>query len=234
MAEARVEVAISSGWERGHKTDTAFRYITTDVMERGDNPYPNLRWAIYYELESQGDPTVDQLTSDLEYIRAQYTDRSAYLKINGGPVEFVYAEGPDTSGMAERWAEARRRSGFYTVLKVYPGYRNDPNELDSWHQYAPANRIDRQNPYSWAVSPGFWLDGEGVRLSRDLGAFREAVSAMLAADVQWKLIETWNEWGEGTAVEPGEQVIQAKFGQARLDPNGEPFKNYRRVDVCAH
>src|SRR2546422_6114616 len=44
-----------------------------------------------------------------------------------------------------------------------------------------------------------------VRMPRDLVAFRAAVSIMVAALVIWKLVETWNEWGEGTSVEPGDQ-----------------------------
>jgi hypothetical protein len=225
MAEARIEVAIASWWGRTHKTDRALRYILADAMNRPDNPYPHLRWAIYYEKESIGDPSPDELVSDLEYIRETFASQPSYLIVNGKPVIFVYASGTDQSGMAARWAEARRRTNFYVVLKVYPNYRNDPNQPDSWHQYAPANRSDRQTPYSWMVSPGFWLDGESVRLERDLSAFRAAVAEMVRADVTWKLIQTWNEWGEGTSVEPGEQVIQTLSGKAAPDPNGKPFRN---------
>jgi hypothetical protein len=225
MAEARLEVAIASWWGRTHKTDQAMRFILADAMNRPDNPYPNLRWAIYYEKESIGDPSPDELTGDLEYIRDTFASQPAYLRIDGRPVVFVYAAGNDQSGMAARWAEARRRAGFYVVLKVYAGYRNDPNQPDSWHQYAPANRSDRQLPYSWMVSPGFWLDGENVRLERDLDAFKKAVAEMVAAEVPWKLVQTWNEWGEGTSVEPGEQVVQTSSGKAAANPDGKPFKN---------
>ena len=62
-------------------------------------------------------------------------------------------------------------------------------------------------------------------MPRDLAAFRDAVSAMVVAPVTWKLVETWNEWGEGTAVEPGDQVIQTRNGSARIDPTGLPFKD---------
>ncbi len=225
MAQARLEVAISSWWGQGHKTDGAFRKIITDVMERADNPYPNLRWALYYEKESLGDPPVEELVTDLNYIRGNYAGRRAYLRINDKPVIFVYAAGGDAAGMAARWAAARAQANFYVVLKVYSGYRSDPNQPDSWHQYAPANRTDNQQPYSFMVSPGFWLDGQAPRLPRDLAAFRAAVAQMVALPVPWKLVETWNEWGEGTSVEPGEQVLQTRTGAAAFDPAGAPFKN---------
>ena len=53
---------------------------------------------------------------------------------------------------------------------------------------------------------------------------------MVVAPVTWKLVETWNEWGEGTAVEPGDQVIQTRNGSARIDPKGASFKN-RYIEV---
>ena len=63
----------------------------------------------------------------------------------------------------------------------------------------------RQLPWSYSVSPGFWLSGEGVRLPRDPTAFRNAVKAMVAAKPKLQLVTTFNEWGEGTAVEPAQQ-----------------------------
>ncbi len=225
MAQARVEVAISSWWGQGKETDLAFRKIITDVMNRPDNPYPNLRWAIYYEHESETDPSAAELIGDLNYIKAQYTAQPGYLKVEGKPVVFVYADGNDRSAMADRWAEARAQTGFYVALKVYQGYAQDAAKVDSWHQYAPAVRFERQGAYSAFASPGFWKDGESVRLPRDLAEFRDALGRLVAANVTWKLVQTWNEWGEGTAVEPGEQVIQSRTGTAARAPEGTPFRN---------
>jgi hypothetical protein len=226
MAEARLEVAISSWWGQGHKTDKTFRHILNDVMNRPNNPYPNLRWALYYEKESLGDPTVTELVKDLNYTKQNYTNQRGYLKIGGRPVIFVYSDPKDNDRMVSRWANARAQTGFYVVLRVYSGYQKAQNPPDSWHQYAPALRKEIQAPYSCMVSPGFWRDGGVVRLPRDLTAFRNAVSTMVDAPVTWKLVETWNEWGEGTAVEPGDQVIQARKDSTNLDPKGAPFKNH--------
>ena len=68
MAEAKIEFAVSSWWGQGKLTDENFRLIITDLMNRADNPYPNLRWTLYYEEESEGDPTVEQIVADLNYI----------------------------------------------------------------------------------------------------------------------------------------------------------------------
>jgi hypothetical protein len=226
MAEAHVEVAISSWWGPNDRTDTAFRHIIADVMNRADNPYPNLRWALYYEKEGSGNPTSTEIISDLNYIAANYTTQPGYLKINGKPVIFVYADANDGADMAARWAQARAATNFYVVLKVYAGYTTDPNQPDSWHQYGPAVQIDSQAPYAVTISPGFWQDGQSPRLARNLTNFKNAVIQMVNSSVTWKLITTWNEYGEGTMVEPADQVIQGTgTTTATLDPNGTPFKN---------
>ena len=70
-----------------------------------------------------------------------------------------------------------------------------------------------------------------MRLPRNAASFQTVVRQMVAANTTWKLIETWNEWGEGTAVEPGEQVRYNPATQREeLDPNGVPFNTlYVRI-----
>ena len=67
---------------------------------------------------------------------------------------FVYADGGDSCGMADRWKQANTVDA-YIVLKVFSGYTNCASQPDSWHQYAPAVAAD---------SPGraFILDQPGL------------------------------------------------------------------------
>jgi hypothetical protein len=52
------------------------------------------------------------------------------------------------------------------------------------------------------VSPGFWkADESSPRLTRDLDRWTVDLRSMVASAAPWQLITTWNEWGEGTAVE---------------------------------
>ena len=235
MAEARIEVAISSWRGQGDRTDDNFGFILQDVMKRSENPYPNLRWALYYEAEGSSDPSVAQIVSDLDYIAGRYAAEPGYLKIGGRPVIFVNSRSEDGVGLAQRWNEAKAlaKLPFYVVLKVFSGYRTVSPQPDSWHQYGPSTRASNQSPYSFSVSPGFWYDsgGEAPRLGRDLAEFRTAVTQMVASNAAWKLVTTWNDWGDGTAVEPGEQVMfDGSTGRDILDAAGAPFKN-AYVDV---
>ncbi len=226
LAEAKQEVAISSWWGQGHRTDTALTHIL-GLMQRPDNPYPNLRWAVYYEKEGFGDPSVNEIADDLRYINDHLANQPAYFRIDNKPVIFVYGDANDGPETANRWRAARDQAGvnIYLVLKVFSGYTTVANQPDSWHQYAPAARADAQSSYYFMVSPGFWKDGEAIRLPRDPDAFEHGVQAMVASPAEWKLTETWNEWGEGTAVEPGTEVEQTTSGAAVIAPHGTPFGN---------
>ncbi len=243
MAEARMEVSISSWWGQGHKTDETFGKIVNDYMTRVDNPYPNLRWAIYYEKEgvslsgsTPNNPTTAEIVSDLKYLSSNYFSKNSYLKVNNTPVVFVYADSTDGCTTVERWKDAISQSGLgvYLVMKVFSGYANCASQPNSWHQYAPANRSGQHGSYSYYVSPGFWKDGESPRLSRNAADFETGVTNMVNAQTAWKLVETWNELGEGSGVEPADEVVQTKSGSAaqNSNPTQGQFKN-TYIDILA-
>lgn len=204
-ASAGVQAFITSWWGPGHHTDAALHEIFATSVGAGSTA-PDLRWAIYYEKEGQSDPTVADLVADLEYLAAEFFDDAAYLRVDGRPVVFVWAT-DDEPDMTTRWAAAKEQfdGNLYVVLKVFPGYQDAQPQPDSWHQYAPATAYSEQLPYSVTVSPGFHKVGETPRLERDLDRFSGDVARMLASGATWQLITSWNEWGEGTSIEPAEE-----------------------------
>ena len=212
-SRAGLDAFIASWWGPGHHTDVAFQYILSR-SERIESPNPDLRWAVYYEQEGSADPSPTEILSDLQYLADNAFSHPGYLKVNDKPVVFVWADAADGADMADRWAQAADQFGgnIYVVLKVFPGYRIDPNQPDSWHQYAPAVAYDDQLPYSATISPGFWKRGESPRLTRDPARFSSDLGQMASSGAFWHLITTWNEWGEGTSVEPAEE-----FGETYID-----------------
>lgn len=202
MQFASIDAGISSWWGPGSREDIRFPLLLDETKRLNSN----FRWAIYYERESTGDPTPQKISSDLAWIKSRYGSSQAYLRINGRPVIFVYADGIDGCPMADRWKAANASQGFYVVLKVFTDYRSCPSQPDSWHQYAPAKPADRQPGYSYSISPGFWKADELTpRLPRDLKRFRQNVRDMVASAEPWQLVTTFNEWGEGTAIESAAQ-----------------------------
>jgi len=198
MQYAHIQVGISSWWGQGAQTDLKVAGLLLAAAGT------NFRWSLYYENENQGDPSVDQIHSDLVYIRDHYGSNPNFLRVNGKFVVFVYAAPSDACGMVDRW-NAANTVGAYVVLKVFPGFDKCANQPDSWHQYSPAVAASQQAKFSYSISPGFWQKGKPVRLARNITRWKQNVRAMLASGAAWQLITTFSEWGEGTAVEPALQ-----------------------------
>jgi hypothetical protein len=210
MQYGGIQAGIASWWGQGSRTDGRISALLQGASGT------NFRWSIYYENESQGDPSVTQITNDLTYIRDKYGNDPSFLRINGRFVVFVYADGGDACGMVDRWKQANT-VGAYLVLKVFSGYRNCANQPDGWHQYSPAVAADSQRGYSYAIAPGFWKKGDAVRLARDLTRWNQNVRDMVASGAPFQLVTTFNEWGEGTSVESAKEWETSSGYGAYLD-----------------
>jgi hypothetical protein len=198
LSYAKVAVGIASWW--GPNTHRESNRIPL-LLERTHSLGSSLKWALYYEKEGTGDPSVAELERDLAYIEANYAFSPTYARVDGRPVIFVYNADDVDCAVVERWAEASGGE-WYLVLKVFRGYHNCAHQPDSWHQYAPAVAVDHQRGYAYAISPGFWRTDEVTpRLRRDLARWRRNIRGMVASKEPWQLVTTFNEWGEGTAVE---------------------------------
>ncbi|HKG54061.1 MAG TPA: hypothetical protein VKB04_07345, partial [Anaerolineales bacterium] len=210
MLYGGIQAGIASWWGQGSKTDTHIPGLLQAAAGT------NFRWSIYYEKESQGDPSVSQLTNDLTYLRDKYGNDPSFLRINGRFVVFVYADGGDACGMVDRWKQANT-VGAYIVLKVFSGYHTCANQPDNWHQYSPAVASDSQKGFSYAIAPGFWKKGDAVRLARDLTRWNQNVRDMVASGAPFQLVTTFNEWGEGTSVEAAKEWETGSGYGAYLD-----------------
>lgn len=211
MQYGKIGVGIASWWGQGTATDVRFPTLLSVAAGTG------FHWAIYYEPEGTTDPTSSQIASDLAYINSRYASDPSVYKINGRPVVFVYAGPSDGCGMASRWAQGNASAQDYIVLKVFAGYLGCANQPNSWHQYSPAVAEDHQAGRSFSISPGFWLATGSVRLARDLTRWRADVRAMVASGEPWQLVTTFNEWGEGTAVESATEWASASGYGSYLD-----------------
>lgn len=211
MKYGKIQVGIASWWGQGHHTDSHVPALLQAGLAA------NFYWALYFESEGIGDPSADAIRSDLEYIRDHYASSPAYLKIDGKFVVFVYAEPADACGMADRWKQANT-VGAYVVLKVFSGYRTCFSQPEGWHQYAPANAQKQQGTDSYTISPGFWKAGEELTLlNRDLATWSKSIQSMIASTTNFQLITTFNEWGEGTAVESAKEWASPSGYGAYMD-----------------
>jgi hypothetical protein len=211
MQYGNIQAGIASWWGQGTRTDQGMAGLLADTTGTG------FRWAVYYEPEGQGDPSVSQLQADLAYLNGRYASDPGYLRLNGRFVVFVYAQSADGCNMADRWKQANTM-GAYIVLKVFEGYAACSSQPDAWHQYAPAGAADSQAGQSFSISPGFFKANELMpRLARDPARWAQNVRDMVASRAPFQLVTTFNEWGEGTAVESATEWATASGYGAYLD-----------------
>lgn len=198
------QAGIASWWGPGTPTDGRIPLLLNAASAT------TFRWALYYEREGYGNPTVSEIQTDLAYIDAQYGTAKASLRVDGHPVLFVYGDSTDGCATADRWAQANSDGRFFIVLKVFAGYKTCASQPQSWHQYAPAVATDSQTGYSYSISPGFYKKDEAApRLVRDPAVWAQNVQAMVDSQAPWQLTTTFNEWGEGTSVESATQWSSA-------------------------
>lgn len=219
MQYGGISLGIASWWGQGSSTDQHWPTLISAAEGTG------FGWAPYYEPEGVSDPTPDQIVSDLHYLRTRYLGRDLHsgleFVLGRGMVVFVYnaddatqAHGCDT---VARWAQARRLlqseygETIYLDLKVFPQYTSCPDAagVDGWHQYGPAGSVHdfstAPGDGSYSISPGYWKSGATYGtapfLARDRTQWQSSIASMQASGARWQLITTYNEWGEGTAIE---------------------------------
>jgi hypothetical protein len=211
MEYGKIQAGISSWWGISQPTDRRMG----DLLKLGEQM--GFYWSLYVESEGVGNPSPDAIRADLEYIRDHYAQSPAYLKIGGRFVVFVYGDPSDTCDMAVRWIKGNT-VGAYLVLKIFTGYRYCYAQPDAWHQYAPALPQKPAGRDSFTISPGFWKGSEPQpRLGRDLARWSKDIQAMIASKADFQLISTYNEWGEGTAVEDAKEWSSSSTFGSYLD-----------------
>jgi len=199
MRYGHLDASVYSWWGVGGEGTTDGRFWRYLDAAR-TTPF---RWAIYYEREGYGDPSVEQIRSDLEYVRDRYASKPAYLKVDGRFVVFVYANAADGCGTAQRWAAANT-VGAYVVLSGFGDWRTCPYQPQAWHQYSADREEYTFSPNSYMISPGFDEASQPAPArGRSLDAWRQAIADMVASNDPWQLVISFNEWPEGTAIESG-------------------------------
>jgi hypothetical protein len=210
MQYANIAAGISSWWGQGDYTDQNFATMLEATADTG------FLWAVYYEPEGWGTPSTDRIRSDLEYIASRYASNPAYLRVDGRFVVFVYSSAEDRCEMAGRWAEAAPDDAFI-VLKAFPNYPDCGAQPDLWHYYNPLVYTAGLGSNSFAVSPGFAKPGDPNVVPRSLERWRQSVQEMSDSPALFQLVLTFNEWGEGTAVESAAEWESASGFGAYLD-----------------
>jgi hypothetical protein len=232
FARAGLDIAVASWWGIGTFDDAA--------LASAIRISKSVQWCIYHEMEAYSDPSVAQIVADLQWVIDRLGPTKNYAKVDGKWLVFVYVA--NDGDAASRWRQAKQqlRDEGYDVYINALGSDSPlsfPDPWDAIHIYDPTTRRTLTETViagddSASVSPGFWLYHEFPWLSRDLEAFQLAWDETVAEAERSRflLIETWNEWHEGTCIEPGQRIIHDD--ESSFSATGDDYA-YDFIDAIA-
>jgi hypothetical protein len=165
-----------------------------------------IKVAMWYEVEGYANPTAAQVEAEFDWLAANRFNHRAYLYVDGRPVIFVFTDAEFSSAMAQKYSDAT--AGFTTAYVMIQTH-TDPSaaspQPDGWYTFSADRAISVSNSYN--ICPGFWRPDQGSpTTSRDLTTWEGNIDDMVASGKDWQMVLTFNEWGEGSQVEPSTEL----------------------------
>jgi hypothetical protein len=215
MLYGHINVGIASWWSKGSPGDQRMPAL---LQAAHGTPF---KWTIYYDSEAYLNNSEATVHDNLLYIQKQYANDPNYLKIDGKMVVFVYTSWSQDCSVVDKYRQANVGINAYLNFNIVPNWQQCANQPDSWHTYNPTLR-ETSNPHlvngkwvtdGFTISPGFSpyynsavctdaMVSTTHCLPRNPSAWSQDIANMQQSGAKWQLITTFNEWNEGTSIEP--------------------------------
>lgn len=202
------------------------RHNTEELVKAIDRA--GLQFAIVYEDQTlkelpDNSAKVEQAIRDMQYLQNNFFNKANYVKENGKPLLLVF--GPQTITVPKDW------SSIFGIFSIKPAFvvlnnhshlTNNSSEKNSIGEYLWTNP-DPASFYSKATTnfnlciggamPGFhdyykeggWGNGYTTYNDENGIFFDNQLSAARSAGLEYLQISTWNDFGEGTNIEPAQE-----------------------------
>lgn len=178
-----------------------------------------LKMTIVYEdrtLEGGSDP-VTQARLDMRYLAMTFFKQDYYTKVNDRPLLLTF--GPIVMHSPKQWFRTFSILGtqpMFIVLNGHSQYTNDVDYKTSQGEYLWVNpqpdysSASQFQMYIAGAMPGFkdyykeGGAGDGyTSYDAENGAlFQRQLQSAKNAKLEWLQVSTWNDYGEGTTIEP--------------------------------
>jgi hypothetical protein len=216
--EAKIDVFIMVGIKNHEANIEA-------IMDLAENEELNIKFCFLIELQHYD--SAQEIKSWLHHSLQKYGDRLSYFKVQGLPVIFTFGSPKYSAEVWQGIVDEIRRGGQNLLLfgdttkedyvEVFDGLQHYSSAGWIYNNYSIPHRYEfiaerasnNSLPFGLPAVPGFnnsGVDGWGgtvFAVPRNNGAtYNYTWEAILDADPHWALITSWNEWFEGSEIEP--------------------------------
>ncbi|MBS7613963.1 glycoside hydrolase family 99-like domain-containing protein [Candidatus Bathyarchaeota archaeon] len=237
--EAGIDGFIVSWWGFETFEDEAFRLM----LKVAEEVNTSIKLTVYYEIVHDGR---DEAVKDIERILRDYGDREAFLKVQGYPIVFIYSRALHQLGYRD-WDYVTRRIRYdgFKVLLIADSFDEQAAEIfDGVHTYNPVGILHEGGSlkdvyvnarivadkygviFSATTLPGYddtRIRQPGLAYPRRGGdTYRETWKAVYESNADWVLICSWNEWHEGSEIEPS-----LEYGDLYLNITAEETRRFK-------
>ena len=177
------------------------------LLERSEGT--GFRWSVMYERESLDRPDAAVASSVLTSARTRFSANAHYLSSPDGGFFFFVDDNNsafDPCDVADRWVLANESTGHRAWLVLHaPAQGVDhlacARQPDAWFRMPTTSNLGLTDQFVTVV-PGFFASGDTQpKVSRDPTRFAFALAVAADAGTRIELIDSFNVWAEGTAVE---------------------------------
>lgn len=243
---AGIDAFVLNWWGKGNRTEKNLKALLDISAQRG------FRVAVDFDINSPVMNDPGSYADNLRHLHTVHANHPAYLRYQGRPVVFFYnvSRLPVTTWQSLRDQADPDRKALWIAEGVDIKYQSvfDGHHLYSitWSNRIPPSQTltkwgDRVRRYSqehgsaklWVatVMPGYddrkIRPVDGFARSRDGGEYyRQCWQAAIASKPNWVIINSFNEWPEGSYIEPSRA-----YGSLYLDLTREWSARFKGADV---
>jgi glycoprotein endo-alpha-1,2-mannosidase len=223
------------------------------LMERAEKK--DFKVAIYWEqAPGEGKDQIQRAIGELSYVLTRYGKSPAFLKVDGKPVIFVYGRVMwqiPPNAWPELIQATRAKAGDFALISdgdqknyafLFDGLHTYPDPGGDKYEELPTKAarfyeetVNLARKYKRiacvTVGPGYddrKHNKPSIVVERHDGRRYKALwEKAVQVNPDWVLITSWNEWPEGTEIEPSEELsdnyLKITTGYAKPFLNSKPF-----------
>ncbi len=242
---AGIDAFVLNWWGVGNQTETNLKALLDVASEKG------FRVAVDFDINSPFMGGVSSYADNLRHLHTVHATHGAYLRYQGRPVVFFY--NVSRLGVAT-WRDLREQvdpgrnalwiaegtdlayqsvfDGHHLYSITWPNRIPPTRTLPSWGTRVRKYNLNQGTAKLWVatVMPGYddrkVRPVEGFVRPRDGGDYyAQCWQAAIDSQPHWVIINSFNEWPEGSAIEPSRT-----YANLYLDLTREWSARFRSVD----